>query len=210
MGTPAHQKIGLLGGTFNPPHLGHLIMAQDALEHFGLEQVRFIPAYRPPHKDGQPVVSGAHRLAMLQLALAGEPRFTTSAIELDRGGISYTIDTLQAFRQQQPDVDWYFIIGGDSLLELHTWRHIGQLLELCRFVTLVRPGFEAALREADLHLPAPWPARLRADMLRGHAVEIASRDIRARKAGGKSIRYLVPEAVARYIQEQRLYEENNH
>jgi len=199
-------KLGILGGTFNPVHLGHLVLAQDALERFGLDGVLFIPCARPPHKPAPALADGAHRLALLRLAVAGDPRFEVSALELERGGPSYTIETVRRLRAERPASRLFFILGADSLLELHQWRAIGELLALCEFVTMRRPGVPAArLGAARLRLPPPWPARLRANLFTGHAVDISSTEIRRRLAERRSIRYLVPDAVGRYLAEQGLY-----
>jgi nicotinate-nucleotide adenylyltransferase len=147
-----------------------------------------------------------HRLAMLRAAVAADPRFEISTIELERGGPSFTIETLTALRNAHPSARFYFIIGTDSLLELCQWRAIGELLELCEFVTMLRPGFPVEhLAEERLNLPPPWPARLLANLFPGHAADLSSTDIRGRVAAGRSIRYLVPDAVARYIAAQGLY-----
>lgn len=189
-------RIGILGGTFNPIHLGHLLIAQDALEQAGLTRVIFIPAATPPHKPLAGAVNGAHRLRMVKLAIAGDERFAVSDLEIRRGGRSYSVDTLAALKRQMTG-QFYFIIGADSLNELHLWRDADRLVKLCRFIAVARPGY------------APEPARqltgLRCQLLPGHACDISSRDIRARIAQTKSIRYLVPEPVRRYIERKKLY-----
>lgn len=201
------QKLGILGGTFNPVHQGHLILAQDALEHFGLNRVLFIPCAQPPHKAPNSLAAAKHRLAMLRAAVADNPRFEISTIELERSGPSFTIETLKTLRETHPDTRFYFMIGTDSLLELHQWREISELLELCEFVTMLRPGFPVEhLAEERLNLPPPWPARLLKNLFPGHAADISSTDIRRRVAAGCSIRYLVPDAVAGYIAAQGLYQ----
>ena len=200
------QQLGILGGTFNPVHLGHLILAQDALEHFHLDRVLFIPSAQPPHKRTENLAPAAHRLAMLRAAVAGDPRFEVSSIELERQGPSFTIETIKALRAARPDARLHFIIGTDSLLELHQWRSIEELLGLCEFVTMLRPGFPVEhLEEEQLHVPPPWGAHLLANLFPGHTAEISSTDIRQRVAAGRSIRYLVPEAVAGYIAREGLY-----
>ena len=199
-------KLGILGGTFNPVHLGHLILAQDALERFELDQVLFIPCAQPPHKAAVRLADGAQRLALLHRAVAGDPRFAVSAMELERGAPSYSVDTVRQLRAEQPARRLVFILGADSLLELHQWRAIGELLELCEFVTMLRPGFPVEFLGGErLHLPAPWPERLLCNLFTGHAVDISSTDIRQRLADHRSIRYLVPDAVECYIRENKLY-----
>lgn len=202
------QKLGILGGTFNPVHHGHLILAQDALEHFGLDRVLLIPCAQPPHKSPEKLAAAEHRVAMLRMAIGDDPRFEVSALELERRGPSYTIETIKALQAERPTATLHFIIGTDSLLELHQWYLVGQLLELCEFVTMLRPGFPVEhLTEERLHLPARWGSRLLANLFPGHAADISSTDIRRRVAAGRSIRYLVPAAVARYIAAEGLYRE---
>lgn len=190
------RRIGILGGTFNPVHTGHLIVAQDALEALRLDEVRFIPCARPPHKTAPKLAGAAHRLAMLRAALRGHDRFIVDDRELCRGGRSYSVDTLGELRTEMPGTAFYFIIGGDSVPDLARWRDITRLARWCAFVVLARPGWQ--------RLPAPPGVRCR--WIRGHACEIASRDIRARCAAGQSIRHLVPVAVFRYIVRHQLYE----
>lgn len=199
-------RIGILGGTFNPVHMGHLIMAQDALELFELSKVLLIPCAHPPHKAGNELAPAAHRLAMLEAALEGDLNFEVSDLEIVRGGVSYTVDTLKALRAEYPDEELVFIIGSDSLPELHLWRDIGELLSLCRIVTIARPGTDPRRLEAlDLKLPVDASERLKADIRYGHPVGVSSTDIRYRVAEGMSIRYLVPPPVEMYIAEHSLY-----
>ena len=200
------SDIGILGGSFNPVHLGHLILAQDAFERFELDRVYFVPCACAPHKPADLLAPAEDRLAMLEEAIEGDPRFAVSRAEIDRGGVSFTIDTVREFRQLFPGSGLHFIIGADTLTELKSWRCIGELLSLCAFVTLARPGFRTAdVRDEDIGLPPPWPDRLRARVATGHAVDISSTDIRMRLAEGLSIRYLVPETVEMYISEHHLY-----
>lgn len=208
MQTGVTQRVGIFGGTFNPIHLGHLIVAQMALERFELGRVLFVPCASPPHKNGKGLAEGSHRLAMVQGAIEGDLHFDASDIEIQRGGRSYTIDTVRALREKMPASELSFIIGADTLPELHLWREIGALLGLVRFVTLARPGTDlAALRAKPdlLRLPDPWPRRLLDDVAEGRQVDISSSDIRYRLAEGMSIRYLVPQAAEMYIAEHNLY-----
>jgi len=198
------RKIGILGGTFNPIHLGHLLTAQDALEQLGLERVIFIPSATPPHKVVDKLASGRDRLRMIRLAIHGQHRFDVDDLEIERGGKSYSVDTLTELRRRHPRAALYFIIGADSLRELHLWREVRRLVTLCTFVTVPRPGFEPK-PVVDPRLDPATRRRLRQQVLRGHACAIASRDIRARVASRRSIRYLVPDAVREYIRRRRLY-----
>jgi nicotinate-nucleotide adenylyltransferase len=199
-------KIGLMGGTFNPVHLAHLVAAQDARELFGLDQVWFIPCSRPPHKSAGLLAPGADRVAMLKLALKGEGWARVCEVELEMGGVSYTVETMRELMRLHPSHRFHFILGTDSLVELHQWREIGTLLTLCDFVAIGRPGWDpAGLDQASLRLPPPWPARLLAAVRTGHMIGISSTEIRKRAARGLSLRYLVPDAVARYMTKKALY-----
>ena len=197
------RKTGILGGSFNPPHLGHLTMALDVLERHGLDRVVFIPAATPPHKMNQCLADAENRMAMVRLAIADEPRFEVSDEEIRRGGVSYTVDTLRHFRDANPGDELFLIIGGDTLRELHTWKDTTEILAMARVITVFRPGVDAATLRPSL--PEPWPERLMADVMTGHPLGISSTDIRRRVSGGLSIRYLVPQAVERYIREKKLY-----
>lgn len=200
------ERIGILGGSFNPVHTGHLVLAQDALDHFGLNRVVWVPAAQPPHKPSLVLAPARDRLEMLRLAVQGDPRFEVSEDELLRGGVSYTVDTVRRLQSQRPGADLHLIIGGDTLRELHTWKDIPTLLTLCRVVTVARPGFAAdRVDPAQLRLPDPWPKTLLAQVITGHLIEISASDIRQRVQRKQSIRYLVPDAVERYIHERRLF-----
>jgi nicotinate-nucleotide adenylyltransferase len=208
MQSGSKTRIGVLGGTFNPVHIGHLIVAQMAMERFELGRVLFVPSATPPHKNGCGLADGPHRLAMVQTAIEGDLHFEASDIEIQRGGRSFTIDTIRTLRERVPGAEWLFIIGADTLTELRLWREIETLLTLVRFVTLARPGTDLAALRANpdrLRLPPPWPERLLADVAEGRQVDISSSDIRHRLAEGMSIRYLVPPGVEMYITEHNLY-----
>jgi len=198
-------RIGLLGGTFNPVHNGHLALAQSAFEGYDLDRVIFIPCNLPPHKDASPVVSAEHRLAMLEMAIEDDIRFEISRIELKRKGPSYTIDTVSWFKEKHPGSELFFIIGADTLPELHMWKDIGKLLQLCRFISFERPGSENGLLPEKLRLPDPWPGKLLADLSKGLRFEVSSSELRYRIAEGFSIKYLVPQSVEMYITEHNLY-----
>ena len=204
------QKIGILGGSFNPVHIGHRILARDAMEAHGLCRVLFVPCARPAHKPESALAHAAHRVAMLERALADNPAFGISHVELDRAGISYAVDTVTALRDAQPDVAWSFIIGADTLQELHTWREISTLVGQCRFITMRRPG-QPDPRELHrrIRLPPPWPDQLMDGIFDGHQIDISSTEIRKRVAEARSIRYLVPNGVEAYINEHGLYTREN-
>ena len=199
----ARPASGLLGGTFTPVHDGHLGIARAALELWNLDSVWFVPCSVPPHKPSAGLAPNADRLAMLRLAVAGEPRFDVLPIEFDRPGPSYTLDTVRALRALHPETDFSFIVGADTLPELHTWHRPLELLELVRMVALSRPGHEPA--ESSILLPPPWPRKLLADLRAGPRFDVASRDVRAAIAARRPVS-LVPEPVVRYIQEKHLYQ----
>ena len=195
--TSGRERVGVLGGTFNPIHLGHLLIAQDALEQAGLDRVLFIPTALPPHKPLAGNVSARQRLRMINLAIADDPRLTVDDLEIRRGGKSYSVETLAELRKRLPSVDFYFIIGADSLADLPQWYQVEQLVRLCQFLVFARPGYPAK--------PVGRLAGLRYQLFSTHPCEIASREIRERLASRQSIRYLVPELVRRYIERQQLY-----
>ena len=198
--------IGLFGGTFNPVHIGHMILAQDACEACSLSRVLFVPCATPPHKATTGLLEDRHRVAMLKRAIAGDERFELEECELERQGVSYSIDTVRTLRERFPDDELVFIIGTDSLVELHLWREIESLLDLCTFVAVPRPGvLRESLRVESIQLPAPWPERLLGQVIEGNPVDISSTRIRKRIAEGRGCRYLVPDEVRAYIKENGLY-----
>lgn len=204
--TEQAERVGVLGGTFNPVHIGHLLLAQSAIDRFELARVLFIPSANPPHKGAARMLPAEHRFAMLSLAIEGDLRFEASDLEIRRGGSSYTIDTMRSLKQGSPGARFHFIMGVDSLLELHLWKNVRDLLALCEFITFERPGFTTdKLRPEQLGLDPPWAERLLANTFRGRLVEVSSSDIRHRVAEGLGIRYLVPPAVEMYIAEHGLY-----
>jgi nicotinate-nucleotide adenylyltransferase len=202
------KRIGILGGSFDPPHLGHLSIARDATEHLGLSKVVFVPAAQPPHKQHVRQADAAHRLAMIQQALLPERPFTVSDIELQRGGLSYTVDTVRELRNAYPDAALFLIVGSDTLVELHTWYQIGELLALCSVATVLRPS--AAAREEisrKMSISEPHKSELLKNIFNTHPIDISSTGIRQRIAEGKSITNLVPPAVETYINMNNLYQE---
>jgi nicotinate-nucleotide adenylyltransferase len=195
-------SVGILGGTFDPIHHGHLAIAEEAREVLGLERVLLVPAASPPHKPDRPVASVRHRLAMAQLAIAGNPAFSVSLTEVERGGTSYTVDTLEALAGEGITEPW-FILSAEALAGFPSWRRPDRILELCRLAVVPRSGHEtpdaAWVRE---HLPGR-EARLR--FLPGPLLPISGSVVRRRAAAGRSVRYLVPDPVARYIADHALY-----
>lgn len=201
------ETTGLFGGSFDPIHVGHLIIARSIAEQLGLDRVIFLPSAMPPHKERDRLTTPEHREAMVRLAVDGEPLFSVSDFDLARTGPTYTVETVAHFRTAHgPDAALYWIIGGDSLAELHTWYHVDALAALCRIVTAVRPGWErpdlTALRErlGDARL-----AEIESGILATPRIDISATDIRARIRAKQSIRYLVPEPVRVYIEQHQLY-----
>jgi nicotinate-nucleotide adenylyltransferase len=203
------QRIGLFGGTFDPIHFGHLVIAEEVRFALDLAEMVFIPTGQPPHKPGRSITPAHHRLAMLQLAIASNPHFTISQVDLERPGPSYTVDTLSLLRQQwSAQTAFYFIIGGDSLEELLTWHDpAGVLAQLNYLVAVQRPGYEEApeYREAlEARLPG---IKQRLIMVRAPQLDISATDLRLRVVTGKPIKYQTPEAVEQYIAHFGLYKE---
>ncbi len=198
------MTTALYGGSFDPPHLGHLAIASQVLERFAVDRLVFLPASHSPLKEGTPTATNAQRLEMLRLATIDEPRFTVSDFELRKGGISYTVETLRAWRRQEPDTNLFFIAGMDSLLTLHAWREPLEIVRLCRFTTFRRPGFPLPSPE-ELQLPTDVARQLLAQVIDGPLVDVSSSEIRERAACGESLDGLVPHPVADYIVANSLY-----
>lgn len=197
------MRVGVFGGTFDPVHLGHLIVAQEVRFRAALDNVLFVPAGQPPHKPGRVITPAAHRLAMLERALASEPSFAISRIEIDRPGPSYSVTTLRALRAELgPSADLYFILGSDQVADLPTWHRPAELLELCTVLAVERPGAPCDLAAAEARLPG---LRERLLWVPVPQIGIAAREIRRRVAAGEPIRYFVPDAVAAYIAVHGLY-----
>lgn len=196
-------QVGLFGGTFDPIHIGHLIIAEEVRTRLGLDRMIFIPAGLPPHKLDQAITAPQHRLEMVRLAIADNSHFAVSRVDIDRFGPSYTVDTVRLFLDGWgAHTELYFLMGADSLVELPTWRQPDRLMRLCRIVAVGRPGYRVELAELDRLLPG---AANLIRMMDTPIVDISSTDIRRRVQQGRTIRYLVPAAVERYIVEHRLY-----
>ncbi len=188
------MRIGVFGGTFDPPHTGHLIVASVAHDVLRLDRLLIVPAAVPPHKLGIVVASPGQRLEMVRAAVAGDPRFEVDDLELRRPGASYTVDTLRALREREPDADLFFLLGADQLRELHTWREPGEVARLACLAVLSRG--DDAIPDAGRYrvLPVAVPR-----------IDIAATEIRRRVRAGQSIRYLVPETVREIIAREGLY-----
>lgn len=202
------DRILLFGGSFDPIHHGHLIIGRAVAEHLGLDRIVLIPARTPPHKAAHVLAPGEDRLQMCRLAVADDPLFEVSEWELGQPGPNYTLLTVQHFRTTTcgPSAELYWLIGMDSLAELGTWYRAAELVDACTIVTAARPGFEAPPAEflARWFTPAQVE-KLHRHVVAGPRIDIAGRDIRARVRAGRSIRYLVPEAVRRHIESRGLY-----
>jgi nicotinate-nucleotide adenylyltransferase len=211
--------IGVFGGSFNPIHLAHLRAAEEVREAERLDEVRFVPTALPPHKEPGSLVTAAHRLRMVELAIAGVPGFTVSTIELRRAGVSYSIDTLRAFRAELGDAARIvFVVGYDAFRDFHTWREHDAIFGICDVIvvtrppgptTLVREEIPLAAREAFWYDSGSESFRHRSGhvlrLQRITALDISAASIRARLAAGRSIRFLVPSAVEAYVMQHGLY-----
>jgi nicotinate-nucleotide adenylyltransferase len=198
------MNLGILGGTFDPIHYAHLFIAEEARVRFDLDRVVFVVNALPPHKQTYPVTNASHRFRMTELAIASNPAFECSRIEIDRPGPSYTVDTLTELQRQHPSADLFFITGLDTLLELPTWHRPDEVIRLARFIVAERPGYAWDPGEQDL------PSELidRVLPLSTTHLEISSTDIRRRVRVGLPIRYLTPDSVTDYVSLHGLY--SNH
>jgi nicotinate-nucleotide adenylyltransferase len=205
----AGQAIGILGGTFNPPHLGHVAVARHARAELGLERVLLMPANMPPHKGDGEDPGAVHRLRMCELAVEGVAGISACALELDRGGPSYTVDTLRAIHASHPDAELTFIVGADTASTLASWREPAELLGLARLAVAARAGsdhWQVIQAVAGISVNAPGePVPTRVEFLEMDVIEVSSSMVRARAAHEQPIDDLVGPGVAAYIAEQRLY-----
>jgi nicotinate-nucleotide adenylyltransferase len=194
-------RLGIMGGTLNPVHMAHLVIAEVAREAFSLDRVIWMPPGDPPHKDDRDMASQEHRYAMTLLATESHPQFEVSRLEIEREGPSYTLDTLRHFHAEVGPDELYFIAGADTVLDLPNWHRPDDVIRSCRFVAACRPGYD--LDRMRQVLPPSYIARI--EPLEVPAVDISSTEIRRRVRDGRSIRYLVPEAVEEYIRKHGLY-----
>jgi nicotinate-nucleotide adenylyltransferase len=196
-------RLGILGGTFDPIHHGHLVAAMETHHQLDLDGVLFVPAGRPTHKPDQPITPAHHRLQMIGLAIADKPHFAVSRVDVDRPGPCYTVDTLGLLRDEWgPEPTFFFVEGTDSLAEMKTWYRPQLLLELCELAVVDRPGVEVDLAALERDLPG---LSQQINLVQMPRLEISSSDLRARVREGRPISYLVPTAVEAYIAEQGLY-----
>lgn len=195
-------KIGIMGGTFDPIHYGHLVTAEAALSKFNLDKVIFVPSGRPPHKSDKEITSAEHRYLMTVLATITNKHFEVSRIELDRHGYSFAIDTVHQFHQiYGAETEIYFITGVDAILEILTWKKVDQLIEECEFIAATRPGYEVK----DLSKSLPPRIAKRILTIGVPALAISSTDIRQRVREKQPIKYLLPEQVEDYIYKHKIY-----
>jgi len=197
------RRIGILGGTFDPPHVGHLILAECASEALNLERLLFVPAADPPHKRDENKTPIEHRLALLERAIADNTRFQLSRVDMDRPGPHYSVDMVRIIGEAYSNAELYFVMGGDSLKDLPTWHRPTDFIRLCKLAVMRRPD---EVIQPDMHEAALPGLAERVVMIDAPLVGISSTMIVERVRGGQSIRYLVPDSVLTYILENRLYE----
>lgn len=199
------MRLGILGGTFDPIHLGHLLIAEIARESLALERVLFVPAGDPPHKQDRSKTGAWHRRAMVELALAGNPSFELCPVDLERPGPHYSVDTVRLIRSRYhlPAGACFFIIGADSLQDLPTWHRAGELVRLCRLAVAGRPGYRPDMAALEQLIPG---LAGRCDWVDVPLSGLTGSDIRARIRAGQSIRYQVVDAVREYIERHGLYQ----
>jgi nicotinate-nucleotide adenylyltransferase len=201
------QAVLLYGGSFNPIHNGHLIVVRSAAEQLDVSRIVLIPSAAPPHKNNAQLAGAEDRLEMVRLAIADEPGFEVSDVEIRRTGPSYTILTVEEYRRELgPDAPLYWLIGADTLPELHTWYRVAELVELCRIVTAARPGYERPdLSSLQGCLSSAQIQRLSEGILTTPRIDISATEIRRRAREGRSIRYLLPESVRGWVRRRDLY-----
>ncbi|MGE5589713.1 MAG: nicotinate-nucleotide adenylyltransferase [Bacillota bacterium] len=198
------MRLGILGGTFDPVHVGHLALAEASRTAFDLDRVLFVPTFMPPHKPEGAVASADDRLAMVRRAVEAAPHFAVSEVELERQGPSYTVDTLAELQRRHPGAELYFVAGADQVMALHTWRDPQRLVQLARVIAVTRPGYDLTRLEEQERRLGP-AAQGRFLPLAWLELGLSSTDLRRLLAEGRSVRYLVPDRVLEYIEERRLY-----
>jgi nicotinate-nucleotide adenylyltransferase len=194
------RRLGVMGGTFDPIHHGHLLTAEEAAVQFGLDEVVFVPTGQPWMKERTDVSPAEHRYLMTVVATASNPRFSVSRVEIDREGPTYTVDTLHSIGETAGDAELFFVTGADAMLEIFHWKDPEEILSLAHFIAATRPGYDLTRFESEA------PTRhLNVSVMNIPALAISSTDIRARVHEGRPIRYLVPEGVKSYIEKAGLY-----
>ena len=200
------MRLGLFGGTFDPVHYGHLLLAECCREQARLDGVRFLPAAVPPHKQDRKPTPARLRIEMLELAIAGHSAFSISRYETDRGGVNFTVHALAHFREEDPQIELFFLLGADMLHDLPTWHQPGRICELATPVVVRRAGAGEPNLECLTRIATPEQIeRIRQHQVQMPQIGISSTEIRRRVAAGQSIRYLTPRAVEKYLETHRLY-----
>lgn len=198
------KRVGIMGGTFNPVHIGHLLIAEQSYHEYGLDHVIFMPAGRPPHKQHEEILENKDRLAMLLLATRDVPYFRVSDYELKKRGLSYTYETLAHFTHKNKDTDYFFIMGADSVRDVETWRHPEIIFRLAHVLAAVRDDTDVAeLERQARYLREQYHGQI--SLLGAPEMDISSRELRERIGRGASIRFMVPESVRSYINFHHLY-----
>lgn len=203
----AIKRLGIMGGTFNPIHYGHLVTAEESYYEFSLDIVIFMPSGHPPHKKDGEIISAEDRYLMTVIATASNPHFFVSRLEIERPGPSYAIDTLRELHQiYGEDIEYFFITGADAILEILTWKDSEKIYDMCSFIAATRPGYSLEkFKELSLSSPEKDIKLPKVHFLEVPALAISSTDIRRRVKAGSPIRYLVPDEVANYIYKNGLY-----
>jgi nicotinate-nucleotide adenylyltransferase len=215
---PSAPRVGVFGGSFDPVHYGHLRSAEEVREALELDRVELVPAHQPPHKPDRRLAEDHHRLAMVELAIADNPSFRACALEIERAGVSYSVDTLEALHAREPAAQLHFILGIDAFRDIHTWKEVERIFEIASVVVTSRPPLPAdaslahlpvAAREAFCYDPHTLSHRHRSGtslrFLPITGIDVSATAIRERVRLGRSIRYLVPPAVERYVEAHQLY-----
>ncbi len=203
----AKKKVGIMGGTFNPIHNGHLILGQTAFEQFGLDEVLFMPNKKPYYKKMSRNITEEQRCEMVKLAIANNDAFTFSDIEVNREGTTYTVDTLRILTKENPDYEYYFIMGADSLFHFDSWKEAGEIVKMAVLLVATRDSMATFDIESQIEYLQSEFEDARIECLFSPSLEISSNQLRKRCREGKSIRYLVPDNVAAYIKEHNLYQQ---
>ncbi len=204
------RRVGIMGGTFDPIHYGHLFIAECARHKYNLERVLFIPSGQPVHKRRTDILDPVHRLQMTRLAIESNPFFLLSTIEVDRSGPTYAVDTLEQLHKESGGLnDFFFITGVDAILEILTWKDVARVFELCRFIAVTRPGYSFTAMNRILEtLTAAQRAGIHIHETSG--ILISSTEIRERVRSGEPVKYLLPESVEKYIEVHKLYRSDNY
>lgn len=198
------KKIGLMGGTFNPIHIGHLVIAEEIRNSLNLDKVIFIPTGNPPHKDNKGLISAKHRYIMTLLATSSNPCFDVSDIEVKKSSTSYSVDTIKEFKKKYPNSELYFITGADAILEIETWKNTKELLGLCKFIAATRPGYKIKeLKKGIKKLENKYNQKI--SYVSVAPLDISSTYIRKRIKAKKTVKYILPDAIIQYIKKNNLY-----